>query len=189
MKVTPTAIPDVLVIEPVVHGDDRGFFLEVWHARRYAGAGVPAAFVQDNHSGSVQGTLRGLHYQTRNPQGKLVGVVTGAVFDVAVDLRPGSATFGRWLAQELHAEKGEAIYIPSGFAHGYQTLLDDTELQYLATAPFAPKSARGVRFDDPAFGISWPLPVTAMSDADRNWSALDRSSLDFSAPGQPKSGN
>jgi dTDP-4-dehydrorhamnose 3,5-epimerase len=170
VKISPTGIPDVLVIEPVVHGDDRGFFLEMWHAGRYAEMGVPATFVQDNHSGSVQGTLRGLHYQTGNPQGKLVGVVTGAVFDVAVDLRRSSPTFGRWIGLELSAERRRQLWIPPGFAHGFYVVTPWADVVYKCTAVYEAQHDRSLRWDDPDIGIDWPLldgrpPLLSPKDA------------------------
>jgi dTDP-4-dehydrorhamnose 3,5-epimerase len=133
VKVTQTSIPDVLVLEPAVHHDERGFFLESWHEKRLASAGITARFVQDNHSHSVQGTLRGLHYQVQSPQGKLVRVVNGRVYDVAVDLRRSSATFGHWVHQDLSSENHRQLWIPPGFAHGFYVLSKSADLLYRCT--------------------------------------------------------
>jgi dTDP-4-dehydrorhamnose 3,5-epimerase len=191
MRFTETDLAGAWIIDLQRIEDHRGFFARSWCEKEFLEHGLNPRVSQRNIGyNAKQGTLRGLHFQLApDLEAKLLSVTRGAVYDVIVDLRPDSRTFCRWISVELSADNRRMLYAPAGFAHGYQTLQDDTELQYLATAPFAPKSARGVRFDDPAFGISWPLPVTAMSDADRNWPALDRSSLDFSATGQPKSGN
>ena len=170
MKVTPTSIPEVLVLEPTVHRDARGFFLESWHEERLAASGIAARFVQDNHSRSVQGTLRGLHYQTQNPQGKLVRVVSGEVYDVAVDLRRSSATFGHWVYQCLSAENHKQLWIPPGFAHGFYVLSESADLLYKCTSYYAPSHDRSVRWDDPDLGIAWPLvsgsaPLLSVKDA------------------------
>ncbi len=190
MRWSSTRIAGVLEFTPEPHVDDRGFFSRTFDADVAREAGIdPDAFLQDSMSRSRRGVVRGLHIRVGEGESKLVRCSSGRVFDVVVDLRPDSLTFCRWVSAELSADNRRMLYAPAGFAHGYQTLTDDTELQYLATAPFAPSSARGVRFDDPALGVSWPLPVSAMSDADRNWPALDRKALDFSAPRQQKSGN
>jgi dTDP-4-dehydrorhamnose 3,5-epimerase len=170
MNVTPTAIPDVLLVRPVVHGDPRGFFLETWHQARYAGAGIPARFVQDNHSRSVRHTLRGLHYQVRLPQGKLVRAAAGAVFDVAVDLRRSSPTFGRWVGHVLSDENHHQLWVPPGFAHGFYVLTPSADLMYKCTEAYAPECDRTLRWDDPAVGIEWPLdgaglPLLSPKDA------------------------
>jgi len=157
MKFTATSIPDVILIEPRVFGDTRGFFMETYQARRFAEAGIPNEFVQDNHSGSQQGSLRGLHYQIRQPQGKLVRVVVGEVFDVAVDLRRSSPTFGRWESALLSAENKTQIWIPPGFAHGFYVLSDWVELVYKATDFYAPEWERTLLWNDPEIGIDWPL--------------------------------
>ncbi|MDY7229549.1 dTDP-4-dehydrorhamnose 3,5-epimerase [Hyalangium rubrum] len=157
MKVTPTEIPGVLIIEPKVFGDDRGFFLETFNAKRYAEAGIPGPFVQDNYSRSVKGTLRGLHFQEPQPQGKLVQVVAGAVWDVAVDIRKGSPTFGKWVGVELSAENRRQFWVPPGFAHGFYVLSESADFQYKCTALYAPENDRGIRWDDPALAIAWPL--------------------------------
>jgi dTDP-4-dehydrorhamnose 3,5-epimerase len=170
MKVTPTDIPDVLVLEPTVHRDERGFFLESWHEERLAAKGIAARFVQDNHSHSVQGTLRGLHYQMQNPQGKLVRVVSGEVHDVAVDLRRSSPTFGRWVYQCLSSDNHKQLWIPPGFAHGFYVLSESADLLYKCTAYYAPSSDRTLRWDDPDLEIAWPLigggaPLLSVKDA------------------------
>jgi dTDP-4-dehydrorhamnose 3,5-epimerase len=157
MKVVPTAIPDVLRVEPTVYGDDRGFFLETWHAARYAELGLAAGFVQDNHSRSAGGVLRGLHYQIGRPQGKLVRVVSGEVFDVAVDLRRSSPTFGRWVGETLSAASHRQLWVPPGFAHGFYVTSDSADLMYKCTDYYAPEHECTLRWDDPALGIEWPL--------------------------------
>jgi dTDP-4-dehydrorhamnose 3,5-epimerase len=159
--VTPTAIPDVLLVEPVVHGDPRGFFVETWHDARYAAAGVTLPFVQDNHSRSQRHTLRGLHYQVERPQGKLVRAATGAVFDVAVDLRQSSATFGRWVGAVLSDENHHQIWIPPGFAHGFYVLSAEADVVYKCTVNYIPEHDRALRWDDPRLAIAWPLTGTA----------------------------
>lgn len=171
MKVTPTAkIPDVLVIEPTVHKDERGFFLESWHEERLAAKGLEAHFVQDNHSRSVRGTLRGLHYQMDSPQGKLVRVVSGEVYDVAVDLRRSSPTFGRWVHEGLSAENHKQLWIPPGFAHGFYVLSEQADLLYKCTTYYAPTHDRTLRWDDPDLAIDWHLvgghpPLLSAKDA------------------------
>lgn len=157
MKMIPTALPDVSIIEPQVLGDHRGFFMETYHAERFAAAGIPDVFVQDNHSGSRQGTLRGLHYQIQQPQGKLLRAVVGEIFDVAVDIRRSSPAFGRWAGALLTAENKRQLWVPPGFAHGFYVLSEWAELMYKATAFYAPEWDRTIRWDDPAIGIEWPL--------------------------------
>ena len=157
MKVTHTSIPDILLIEPQVFGDDRGFFMETYQARKFADLDIPDAFVQDNHSGSRRGTLRGLHYQIRQAQGKLVRVIVGEVFDVAVDLRRSSPTYGKWMGMSLTAESKSQLWIPPGFAHGFYVLSDWAELVYKATDFYALSWERTLLWNDPEIGISWPL--------------------------------
>jgi dTDP-4-dehydrorhamnose 3,5-epimerase len=157
VKVTPTRLEEVLVVEPKVHGDERGFFLESWHRQHYLASGIPADFVQDNHSRSVQGTLRGLHYQLNRPQGKLVRVVAGEVFDVAVDLRRSSPTFGRWAGEVLSARNYRQMWIPPGFAHGFYVLSESADLLYKCTEHYNPDDDYALRWDDPALAIDWPL--------------------------------
>jgi dTDP-4-dehydrorhamnose 3,5-epimerase len=158
MKVIPMAIPDVLIIEPKVFGDERGFFFESFNRRKFAElTGRDVDFVQDNHSRSVKNVLRGLHYQIQQPQGKLVRVVQGAVFDVAVDIRRSSPTFGQYVAQELSAENKRMMWIPEGFAHGFATLSDTAEFLYKTTDYWAPEFERSIAWNDPAIGIQWPF--------------------------------
>ena len=154
------------MVEPHVQTDERGFFLESWQEQRYAAAGLPSRFVQDNHSRSVAGTLRGLHYQLRHPQGKLVRVVAGAVLDVAADIRRGSPTFGRWVGRTLSAENKLQLYIPPGFAHGFAVLEGPADLLYKCTDYCQPADDRGVRWDDPLLSIAWPIERPMISDKD-----------------------
>jgi dTDP-4-dehydrorhamnose 3,5-epimerase len=168
MKVLPTAIPDVVLLEPRVFDDERGFFLESWNARALAAAlGFDASFVQDNHSGSRRGVLRGLHYQIVQPQGKLVRVVRGRIFDVAVDLRRSSATFGRWVGTELSAENRRQVFVPAGFAHGFLVLSEAADVLYKTTDYYAPQHERCLIWNDPEVAIAWPLtgePLLAPKD-------------------------
>jgi dTDP-4-dehydrorhamnose 3,5-epimerase len=157
MIFTPASIPDVLLIDPKVFGDERGFFMETYRASTFAEAGIPAAFVQDNHSRSKQGTLRGLHYQIRQPQGKLLRVILGEIFDVAVDLRCASPTFGKWVGVRLSAENKRLIWVPPGFAHGFYVLSEWAELMYKATDYYAPEWERTLLWNDRQVGIEWPL--------------------------------
>ena len=166
MNVTATGLDGVLLIEPDVHRDARGFFLESWHERKYREAGVPGTFVQDNHSRSVRGTLRGLHAQRRRPQGKLVRVLHGEIFDVAVDIRPGSVTFGRWVSATLSAENFRQIFVPKGFAHGFCVLSAEAEIEYKCTELYDRADELGVRWDDPEIGIAWPLKEPLLSQKD-----------------------
>ncbi|MHB1120183.1 MAG: dTDP-4-dehydrorhamnose 3,5-epimerase [Bellilinea sp.] len=170
MKIIPTDIPDLLLIEPKVYRDERGFFMETYQQRLFVEAGLPDNFVQDNHSGSHKGILRGLHYQVTQPQGKLVRVVVGEVFDVAVDLRKSSPTFGRWVGARLSAENKRIFWIPPGFGHGYYVLSDWAEFVYKATAFYAPEFERTILWNDPQIGIEWPLldgnaPLLSSKDA------------------------
>jgi dTDP-4-dehydrorhamnose 3,5-epimerase len=169
VKAIPTAIPDVVAIEPQVFGDARGFFFESWNQREFdAIAGGEVRFVQDNHSASARGVLRGLHYQLRQPQGKLVRVVAGEVFDVAVDLRRSSPTFGRWVGERLSAENHRMLWVPPGFAHGFLVLSERAEFLYKTTDYWAPEHERTLLWNDPALGIAWPLdgePVLKPRDA------------------------
>lgn len=157
MQFIPTSIPDVLIIEPKLNGDERGFFMETYRADLFMQAGIPAHFVQDNHSGSRKGVLRGLHYQIRQPQGKLLRAIAGEIFDVAVDLRRSSPTFGHWEAAILSAQNKRQLWIPPGFAHGFYVLSDWAELAYKATDYYAPEWERSLRWDDPELNIAWPL--------------------------------
>lgn len=157
MKVTPTAIPDVLIIEPKVFGDARGFFFESFNQRVFEEAtGVSQAFVQDNHSRSARGVLRGLHYQIQKPQGKLVRVVRGAVFDVAVDIRRPSPTFGQWVGVELSEDNRRQLWVPPGFAHGFLVLSESADFLYKTTDYYAPEHERCIAWNDPAVGVGWP---------------------------------
>ena len=171
MEFKPTIIPDVILVEPKVFGDGRGFFMETYQAARFAAAGITAGFVQDNHSGSARGILRGLHYQIRQPQGKLVRVVVGEVFDVAVDLRRSSPTFGRWVGQRLSASNRLQIWIPPGFAHGFYVLSEWAEVVYKATDYYDPEWERTLLWNDPEVGVEWPLlegrpPILSQKDAE-----------------------
>jgi dTDP-4-dehydrorhamnose 3,5-epimerase len=166
--VTPTAIPDVLVLTPKVFGDARGFFFESFNARDFAQVtGIDTGFVQDNHSKSAKGVLRGLHYQIQHAQGKLVRVVQGSVFDVAVDLRKSSPTFGRWVGVELSAENCQQMWVPPGFAHGFVVLSESAEFLYKTTDYWYPEHERSLLWNDPAIGIEWPVegePLLAAKD-------------------------
>lgn len=158
MKVTPTAIPEVLVLEPKVFGDDRGFFFESYNARRFEElTGVSVNFVQDNHSKSAKNVLRGLHYQISRPQGKLVRVVAGAIYDVVVDMRKSSPFFGRWVGVELSAENRRQIWVPAGFAHGFVVTSDSAECLYKTTDYWAPEHERSILWNDPELAIVWPI--------------------------------
>lgn len=169
MNVVETALPEVRIIEPRVFGDDRGFFMETWSARAFAAAGLDVPFVQDNHSSSAKGVLRGLHYQIRQPQGKLVRVTAGRAFDVAVDLRRSSPRFGRWVGVELSAENKRMLWVPPGFAHGFLSLEDGTQFLYKCTDFYAPEHERTLLWSDPAIAVEWPLdgvsPLVAPKDA------------------------
>lgn len=166
MKVTPLAIADVLLIEPEVFGDARGFFLEAFNARRYREIGIDLPFVQDNVSLSARGVLRGLHFQQPNAQGKLVQVLSGEVFDVAVDVRPGSPSFGRWVAATLSGANHHQLWLPPGFAHGFVVLSESAMFAYKCTALYDKASERSVRWDDPDIGIRWPVSDVQLSDKD-----------------------
>lgn len=179
MKIIPTDIPEVLIIEPQVFGDERGFFYESFNARRFAQAtGCAVEFVQDNHSRSSQGVLRGLHYQIRQAQGKLVRVAQGKVWDVAVDLRRRSPTFGRWVGVELSARNFRQLWIPAGFAHGFVVLSEVAEFLYKTTDYYAPEHERCIAWNDPTIDINWPLqePPT-LSQKDRQGLLLEQSEV------------
>lgn len=166
MNVINTAIPEVLIIEPKVFGDSRGFFFESFNARTFAErTGVDAEFVQDNHSRSGQGVLRGLHYQVQNPQGKLVRVTLGEVLDVAVDIRRGSPTFGRWVSARLSAENHRQMWIPAGFAHGFVVLSESADFLYKTTDYYNPAAERCIRWDDPQLAIDWQLTSAPLLSA------------------------
>ncbi len=159
MKVETTPLRDLLLLHPRVFGDERGFFLESWNARVFADLGLDLDFVQDNHSRSGRGILRGLHYQTRQTQGKLVRVVAGAVFDVAVDLRRGSPSFGQWFGAELSAANHTMMWVPPGFAHGFYVTSEVADFQYKCTAYYDPGSEITLAWDDPTVGVNWPIPA------------------------------
>ncbi len=171
MKVRPSRIPDVLLIEPRIFADSRGFFFESWNEETFATHGLELRFRQDNHSGSTRGSLRGLHYQVERPQGKLVRVAVGQVFDVAVDLRRSSPSFGEWVGFELSAANRLMAWIPPGFAHGFYVTSERAEFLYKTTDVYCPDLERALRWDDPAIGIEWPLaggeaPLLSPRDAD-----------------------
>ena len=182
MKVTPTAIPDVLLIEPKVFGDARGFFFESFNRKGFQEAtGLDLDFVQDNHSRSGQGVLRGLHYQVEQPQGKLVRVVRGAVFDVAVDIRKGSATFGQWVGMTLSEENQQQMWIPPGLAHGFLVLSESADFLYKTTDYYAPQHERCLAWNDPAIGIEWPIAGAPILSA-KDMAALPLMQHNFSDP-------
>ncbi len=170
MKLVETDIEGLLIIEPRIFGDDRGFFMESWNAASFAEQGLDLHFVQDNHSRSQKGVLRGLHFQNPAPQGKLVRVVQGAVWDVAVDLRKASPSFGKWFGVELSAHNKRMFWVPEGFAHGFLTLEDDTDFLYKCTKPYAPRYEHTLAWDDPIVGVEWPLdmavPIVSKKDAE-----------------------
>ncbi len=168
MKVTPTSLPEVLLIEPKVFGDERGLFFESWNEKAFAEAGITARFVQDNHSRSRRNVVRGLHYQIAQAQGKLVRVISGEVFDVAVDIRRSSPNFGRWTGVRLSAEGKAIVWIPPGFAHGFAVLSDTAEFLYKTTDYYAPRFERTILWNDADIGIEWPLSgAPALSEKDR----------------------
>ncbi len=161
------ALPDILLVEARIIKDDRGFFQEMFKASAYAANGAPAVFVQDNHSRSQRGVLRGLHYQLEpQAQGKLVMAVRGAIFDVAVDIRRGSPTFGRWVGEELSDQNGRQLYVPPGFAHGFCVLSEEVDIWYKTTSEYAASAERGLRWNDPAVGVAWPVAAPSLSPKD-----------------------
>ena len=166
MRVVPTDLPGVLVVEPDVHRDARGFLLESYHAAKYRELGIDGIFVQDNHSRSAGGTIRGLHLQVRRPQAKLIRVIAGAVYDVAVDVRRGSPTFGRYVGVTLSAEDFRQCYVPAGFAHGFAVLTEVAEVEYKCTDFYDPASEIGIAWNDPALAIPWPIDRPVLSDRD-----------------------
>ena len=172
MIVTDTPLPGVKIVQPVVHRDDRGFFLETYHQRRYADAGMHATFVQDNHSRSVKGTLRGLHMQVTALQAKLVRVLVGEIFDVAVDVRVGSPTFGQWFGAHLSDHDGSQLFVPEGFAHGFAVVSEVAEVEYKCSAFYDAADEIAIRFDDPAIGIGWPVTSPTLSRRDANAAPL-----------------
>ena len=172
VKVIKLSLPEVLLIEPTIFADDRGYFLEIFQAERYADQGVTSPFVQDNLSFSRQGVVRGLHYQLKRPQGKLVTAVQGEVYDVVVDIRRGSPTFGSWVSTILTGENGRQLYIPPGFAHGFCVVSDTAAFLYKVTDYYAPGDEYGIRWDDPALGIPWPVAEPILSAKDRGYPGL-----------------
>ena len=169
MRIVRTALPEVLILEPTVYKDERGFVLEVFHERKFRDAGLPTHFVQDNRSRTVAGVVRALHYQLNTPQGKLVTVIAGEIFDVAVDIRVGSPTFGQWVGETLRGDGPRSMWIPAGFAHGFAVLSDHADVVYKCTSLYDPDDQRGVRWDDPDIGIPWPIahPLLSAADATR----------------------
>ena len=172
MRFSETGIPGVILVEPDVYRDPRGYFLETFHAAKYAEAGIPANFVQDNQSVSMRNTLRGLHMQVRTPQGKLVRAVEGEIWDVAVDLRPDSATFGRWTAATLTGDNFHQLYVPPGCAHGFCVLSDRAQVQYKVTELYDPKDEMGIAYNDPELSIAWPVTEPLLSDRDKQHDTL-----------------
>jgi dTDP-4-dehydrorhamnose 3,5-epimerase len=166
VRVVTTAMPGVVIVEPDVHADPRGFFLETYHAERYREHGIAGPFVQDNHSRSAGGTLRGLHLQHVHPQGKLIRVIEGEIFDVAVDVRRGSPAFGRWVGIALTAESFKQVYIPPGFAHGFAVVSATAQVEYKTTAFYDPAGELGIAWNDPVLAISWPLTAPVLSARD-----------------------
>jgi dTDP-4-dehydrorhamnose 3,5-epimerase len=180
MKATPTAIPDVLLIEPCVFEDERGFFMETWNERSFADVGIDARFVQDNHSRSSCGVLRGLHYQIRHAQGKLVRVIAGEIYDVAVDIRRSSPTFGNWVGMALTAESKQMLWIPPGFAHGFYVISKTAEFIYKCTDFYSPEYERMIQWNDPHLAIEWPIPgdgMPTLSKKDANGRAFREAEL------------
>lgn len=173
MKLLPTRIPGVVLVEPKVIRDDRGYFLETWHQARYAEAGIPETFVQDNHSYSIHGTLRGLHAQLRYPQGKLVRVVQGEIFDVAVDIRPDSPTFGQWVGERLSGDNFLQLWVPAGFAHGFAVLSETAHVQYKCTDFYRGDDEIGIVWNDPGIAIDWPIGEPLLSPKDRDAPTLE----------------
>lgn len=170
MQFIPTSLPEVILVVPKVYEDERGFFLESYQKERFAAAGISFDFVQDNHSASVQGVLRGLHYQIRQPQGKLVRAVVGEIYDVAVDIRRSSPTFGKWVGAVLSSENKNQLWVPPGFAHGFYVMSGRAEILYKATDYYAPQWERSLLWNDPALGIDWPVtgenfPILSGKDA------------------------
>lgn len=176
MNIIETPIPDLLIIEPKIFGDDRGFFMESWSEAVFRAAGLNLSFVQDNHSRSARGVLRGVHFQNPDPQGKLVRVVSGRVWDVAVDLRASSPTFGQWYGLELSGANKRMFWVPPGFGHGFVSLEDNTDFLYKCTAPYAPANEQCLLWNDPTVGIEWPLEgiEPQLSAKDREGKSLDQ---------------
>lgn len=179
MKFTPTTLADAVTVELEKRADERGFFARTFCAEEFGKAGLATAFPQSNHSRNrAKGTLRGMHFQ-RRPHGevKLVRVVQGAIHDVIIDIRPESPTFGRWQGFDLDAAAGRMLYVPAGFAHGFQALTDDADVTYQVSTPYTPGAEGGLRWDDPLFAIAWPLPVASISEKDAAWPHVDRATL------------
>jgi len=173
LKRLATEIPGVMLLEPAAHPDSRGYFLELYHQEKYLEAGISAEFVQDNFSHSVRGVLRGLHYQLRKPQAKLVTALSGEVFDVVVDIRRGSPTFGKWAGAKLSAENKRQLFIPEGFAHGFCVLSEGAEVVYKCSRLYDPQDDRGILWSDPGIGISWPFAPREISTKDAAWPTLE----------------
>jgi len=167
VRCIPSSLPEVLIVEPDVHRDGRGFFVETYHAEKYRAGGIATVFVQDNHTRSLARTIRGLHLQGRRPQAKLVRVIAGEIFDVAVDLRRGSPTFGRWVGVVLSAENFRQCYIPAGFAHGFCVLTGTAEVEYKCSELYDPADEFGIAWNDPALAIEWPVTDPLLSDRDK----------------------
>ena len=167
MRAVPTRLPGEIIIEPDVHRDGRGFFLETFHADKHRALGVPGPFVQDNHSRSIAGTLRGLHLQVRHPQAKLIRVIEGEIFDVAVDVRRGSPAFGQWVGVNLTAESFKQCYVPVGFAHGFSVISEVAQIEYKCTELYDGESEIGIAWNDPTLAISWPVSDPVLSERDR----------------------
>ena len=178
MKVTPTNLPEVLLIEPKIFPDARGHFLETYQADRYRDCGVPSGFVQDNLSYSLKGVLRGLHYQLGRPQGKLIWVVQGRIFDVVVDIRKSSPRFGRWLSLELDGDSYRQLFVPEGFAHGFCVLSAEAVVIYKCTDYYAPAEERGIIWNDPGLGIDWPVQDPILSPRDLDYPTLQQAGRD-----------
>ena len=168
IKISRTEIPEVLVVEPEIFGDNRGFFLETFHSEKYVEKGINKTFVQDNHSRSTKDILRGLHYQLRTPQAKLVYAATGKIFDVAADIRKGSPTFGKWVGVVLSEGNKFQLYIPEGFAHGFCVLSETADVIYKCTSVFSPGDDRGVNWSDKTINVNWPVTAPLLSDKDTN---------------------
>ena len=175
MRFIETELKNVILVEPDVHEDQRGYFFELYHERRYTEGGITSRFVQDNYSQSVRGTLRGLHYQLKKPQGKLIVVVEGAVFDIVLDIRRGSPTFGKWYGIELSSENKRQLYVPPGFAHGFCVLSKAAGVVYKCTSFYAPEDEHGIIWNDRAIGISWPVANPLLSLKDQSYKSLAES--------------
>lgn len=187
MRVIECELPGVLLVEPDVFEDARGWFFETFHAKRYADLGIPGPFVQDNFSFSVRGTLRGLHYQLKQAQGKLVAVLEGEIFDVAVDIRKGSPTFGKWIGVQLSSDNKHQLYIPPGFAHGFCVTSESAGVTYKCTEFYAPEDERGIIWNDPTLAIRWPVSAPRLSPRDQAFKTL--ADMDRELPPYRKPGN